>query len=109
MFVMAEGSSYVKSVTNCRSCSRKIIRSSCSEDNYCDDCEDMVKEIVQLQDSNKEYFKEKKIDALSGLVRTSSCLLEKVTFLSLSLVMPIPSIFIIYGLQPSWRQGLPML
>ena len=44
----------------------RFIQSSFSEDNYCDDCEDIVKGIVQLQVSNKE---EKKIVALSELVR----------------------------------------
>ncbi len=51
MFEMAEGSSCVKFVTVCRDCGRNIKRSSCSEDNLCDDCEDMVIGIIGLCDS----------------------------------------------------------
>ncbi len=43
MFVMAEGSSCVKVVTNCRDCGRNIKRSRCSEDNLCDNCHQMSK------------------------------------------------------------------
>ncbi len=52
MFVMAElGSSCVKVVTVCRDCGRNIKRSSCSEDNLCDDCEDMVIGIIRRNTS----------------------------------------------------------
>ncbi len=54
---MAKGSSCVKVVTKCRDCGCNIKRSSCSEDNYCDDCEhNMVIGIIRLCNSKKKYF-----------------------------------------------------
>ncbi len=66
-----EGSSCVKVVTVCRDCGRNIKRSRCSEDNLCDDCEDMVigPGVIGLCDSKKEYFHVNEINILSGLLR----------------------------------------
>ncbi len=65
MFVMAERSSCVKVITECQTCSRQIKRYNCSEDNYCDDCEERVIGTINLCDSSRKALDVKEIDVLS--------------------------------------------